>query len=235
MLGTSLIAWWTADRADLISLSGSAVTSWRDVKAGYDAVQAVGASRPVYSATSFNGAPSLTFDGTDDELTCTDVALLAALPDGAEEGNLFSVFQQDALAANTTTRILVSYGGNTFDLQRRLNRTSGGAANRAQSQVGNGAGGSEQATDGTVLLDTRHVARSRTTATLTGIAVDSGAETTGAVVPGTGAVRLRIGASASTSAGNFHQGKTRDVLVTGPLTSEQAALVNAWALPRRML
>src|SRR5688500_3331977 len=69
ILGASLLAWWTADRADLITLSGSQVTSWKDVVAGYDVVQGVGGSRPLWSATSFNGAPSLTFDAIDDELT----------------------------------------------------------------------------------------------------------------------------------------------------------------------
>jgi len=74
---------------------GAQVTSWRDVKAGYNMVQAASAARPIYSATSWAGvAPPITLDGVDDELSCTDAALLVALPAGAAAGDLWALFDQ---------------------------------------------------------------------------------------------------------------------------------------------
>lgn len=233
-LGSSLYAWWTADRADLITLSGASIASWRDVVAGYDAVQVLGTSQPSYSATSFNGAPAATFDGIADELTCTDVAMILALPDGAEPGEIWGIFQQDALAADTTLRAVVGYGGilNAARIQRR-NVDAG--VNRLRTTTGTGAANVNN-DNVSVNLSSRHVGRSIFTATTISTQVDAGAVSTpNAAVSATATSRLRIGANSTAVAGNFWQGQIRDVLVTAPLTVAQAALLNAWALPRRML
>ena len=59
-LGASLLAYWNADRSDLITLNTNKVTSWKDTVNAYDAVQGTDAARPTYANKS------LTFDGTDD-------------------------------------------------------------------------------------------------------------------------------------------------------------------------
>lgn len=233
-LGASLIAWWTTDRADLITLNSTAVTSWKDVVGGYDAVQAVSAARPIYSATSFNGAPGVSFDGVDDELTSTDAALLAALPDGAEPGELWGVAQQNALVADSSPKILASYGGATSPTRRGLERVVATGVNRGRIVTGTGAS-APTVVDTTVDLSSRHVMRGRWTATDNGVAVDNATEVTAAVVPATTVLRLRFGSISNTAPTNFWSGPVRDILATGSLTAPQIAALNAWALVRRML
>lgn len=234
ILGSSLIAWWTADRADLITLNSTAVTSWKDVVAGYDAVQSVSAARPLYSATSFNGAPGLTFDGVDDELTCTSAGLLSALPDGAEAAEAWAITQQNALVADTGAKIMVSWGGAASTSRRGLERIVTTGVNR--SRVTTGDGGSTISLSGSsVDLSSRHVMRARWSATDHTIATDGGAGTSGAVVPATTASRLRIGSISNTSPGNFWFGPCRDLLITGALSAQQITDLQAWALPRRNL
>lgn len=234
MLGASLLAWWTADRSDLITLSGNQVTSWKDVVAGYDAAQAVSAARAIYSATGFNGAPSVSFDGVDDYAECVDAALLAALPINANESDIWGVAQQDALAADTAQRMIAAYGGALGVASRRIGRAVVSAVVRARSGAGDGATVG-QATDATVNFNSRHVVRGNFKPTLVGVGIDGSVLTTAAVVPATGALRVRIGAASDTTAIAFWSGKVRDVLLTGPLTTDQAAALTTWALPRRML
>lgn len=234
ILGSSLIAWWTADRADLISLSGSAVTSWRDVTHGYDAAQAVSASRPAYSATSFNGAPAVTFDGADDELTATDVGLLAALPDGAEPGFIINIAGQSALPADTGLRYALSYGG-SINVARRQGREVVTGVNRGRTLTGSGAANSA-VTDTLVDLSTRHVLISEFTATAQTVNVDNAGATSGAIVPATSITRLRLGAGDGAAAATFWNGPIRDsIITTGPIASDVWARLMAWALPRRRL
>lgn len=230
ILGSKLAAWWTADRADLITLSGSAVTSWKDVVAGYDAVQALSASRPIYSATSFNGKPGLTFDGADDELTLAS----QPFPSGANPGEILGIVQQDALTSDTSTRRWFAYGGATNNDSRFISRSGSGNLNRAAFQVGTGAaapGASVGATD----FSTRHVHRGVVTGSQIRQYIDGnlgGSDV--AAVPATGSTRARIGAS--TGGIGYWNGKIRDVIVTNALlTEDEVAALLAWALPRRML
>lgn len=234
ILGPSLLAWWTADRADLITLSGAQVTSWKDVVAGYDAVQAVSGSRLIYGATSFNGMPGLTADGVDDEMTCADAGLLAALPDAAEPGEIWGVAQQNALVADSSPKILASYGGATSPTRRGLERVVATGVNRGRIVTGTGAS-APTVVDTAVDLSGRHVMRGRWAVTDNGVAVDTSAEVTAAAVPATTVLRLRIGAISNTAAANFWSGVVRDIVVTGPLSAAQIAALKAWALPRRML
>jgi hypothetical protein len=234
ILGSSLLAWWSADRVDLITLSGSQVTSWRDIIAGYDVVQAVSAARPLYSATSFNGAPGVTADAVDDELTITPVP--ATFPIGGDASEMWSIVSQDLPAATTGIRFLAAYGGAT-NFRRSSGRNTVAGVNRGENRGGTGV--SETANQElTVDLSVRHVIRSRfngATNTI-GLTIDSGAEATTAVtISGTTADRLRLFANTNVTASAFYGGTLRDHLVTGPLTDPQAAALTAWALSRRML
>lgn len=231
MLGASLLAWWTADTAGLITLNGTAVTSWKDVVAGYDAVQGVSAARPLYSATSFNGVPSVTFDGTDDELTLAS----QPFPSGADLSEMWAVVEQDDAAGSPVDRSFIGYGGVDFTSHRRAFRVVSTGVNRAQARTGTGGASIntlETATD----FSSRHLVRVQFGTTETAVSVDDGTAETGAAVPATGTTRSRIGASsANAAAANFWLGKIRDVLITGPLSAAQVTDLNAWALPRRML
>lgn len=235
ILGGALIAWWTADRADLITLAGAAVTSWKDVIAGYDAVQAVSDARPAYSTTSFNGTPAVSSDGVDDELTCTDAALLAALPDGAEGCEIWDIVQQDSLAADATSRRITAYGGSGGTTVRRSGRQVATGVNRGAVGVGTGAGTGAKV-DAVVDFSSRHVMRCVITPTGMNIALDGNSLVTEtASVPATTVLRLRHFANASTTAGEFALVRKRDTLITAPLTDAQVTALWAWSLPRRNL
>lgn len=230
ILGSSLLAWWTADRPDLITLNSTAVTSWKDVVAGYDAVQGVSASRPIYSATSFNGAPGLTFDSVDDELTLAS----QPFPSGASPSEIWAVVQQDALGSDASARRVVSYGGSTTnnDLRQLIRSQTGGTTSALQALVGTGAA-TTVALNTSVAFQGRNLARVKFEATQIRADLNGNAGTPSAAVPSTGSTRFRIGAA--TFGAGFWNGKMRDVLVTGPLSTGQKSALEAWALPRRML
>jgi len=71
-LGSALALWLDAEDAASITLNGSTVSQWRD-KSGNNrhASQATAANQPTYSATGLNGKPTLTFDGSSDNLQAT--------------------------------------------------------------------------------------------------------------------------------------------------------------------
>lgn len=231
ILGLKVLAWWTADRADLITRSGSQMTSWKDAVAGYDCVQAVSGARPLWSATSFNGAPAATFDASDDEMTLTGVP--GSFPTGAASGEIWGILQQDALPADGSARRLLSYGGVTNNDSRYATRTAVSGVNRGGITAGNGAA-AIAAADVIVNYSSRHVQRSVVTGSQIRLSVDNGAMTADvACVPATGTTLVRLGAS--TSGIGFWNGKIRDIIVTSILTTDEAAALMAWALPRRML
>lgn len=228
-LGDALLAWWDADEGIAYG-TGSDVASWTDRKAGLVAAQATAGSRPSYSATGFNGAPGLTFDGT------ADCLLLASppFPIGADPCEIWAVVQQDALGDDATVRVVAAYADATNNA-RRLERTVVTAVNRARASVGTGAA-SVSVTGSTVSLSSRHVMRAVFGATQVSLQTDGNTPTTAVAVPSTLATRFRIGANAiSATAGSFWNGKIRDVIVTGALTTEQAAALTTYLLARRAL
>lgn len=228
-LGASLYAWWDAQRPDLITASGGLVSSWKDSVAAYDATQAIGSARPTYSATSFNNAAGVTYDGSDDELTCTDAALLAKLG-AATSYEMWGVVDQAALVADTSLRFALSVGnGNTTS--RRAGRSVVTGVNRASVQVGNGST-TGTATNPTVDFSGRHSVRYQTTATESVTEVDGVTMTAVSVVPSTTATRIRLGATANPTAASFWQGVFSSLLFTAPLTASQATLMFAWGATR---
>jgi hypothetical protein len=225
ILGSSLLSWWTTDRSDLITLSGSAVTSWKDVKNGYDAAQAVSGSRPAYSTTSFDGVPGVTFDGVDDCLEMVSQPFAT----GAVDLELWATVQQDAALADATGKTMFSFGGATDTVQVRASRIVS-TISKAGGRVGNGSAtfvalAAEE-------FQSRAIVRLRVTPTATYASLNGGAEVSVAVVPAAGSTRVRIGANADNTAGSFWNGKIRDILVTNPLSVDQAAQLQAWALSR---
>lgn len=228
LLGSVLIAWW--DSSQGVSLSGSNVTAWADRKGGYSAVQGTGASQPLWSATSFNGAPGITFDGSDDELTLASVPFATS----ANTSEIYAVCQQDGLAADTGTRHVFSYGGTAGASRRALVRRVASGVNRGASEVGDGASGIVTTITG-VDFSTRHLVGAIITGTTTSTFVDSSANTDTSTIPATGTTRTRIGSNNSNTAGNFWNGKIRDIVVTSALTTEQRTALKTFLLSRRNL
>ncbi len=225
-LGSDLVAFWDANRSDLITIV-TGVSSWKDVVAGYDAAQATGGLQPVYSATSYNGAPGVTFDGTDDQLTCLDAALLAALPAAAVPGEIWLVSQD---GASSGTRYFGSYGG-ALNTGRAIG--GAGAGRTANGSVGDGA--AQQQINSIGSAAGRHVTRvqigaASTILTLDGV-VDPAAPLS--VVPSTTNTRLRLGAGPASSAGTFAQGVLSAVLFTKALSLAKAAALQTYLMLRR--
>lgn len=226
-LGASLYDAWDAERADLISLSGSAVTAWASTKNAYSAAQAVGAARPVYSATSFNGRPGITFDGSDDELTYAGVGLF---PIGANACEMWVLASQDSLPADTTNRRAFAYG-DTTSTARSVMRGVDTGVNRALGVIGNGAGDSRPS-NASVDLSGRHVIRLIIGATSSQVDVDGAAGAPQAVVPATATGRVRLGALSATVASSFWQGALSFAAVTTSLSADQAAQMLAYLKAR---
>ncbi len=228
-LGAALLAWWSADRADLITLSGAQVTSWKDSVAAYDCVQAVAGSRPLYSLTSFNGAPGVSFDGVDDELTIASVPF----PSAGNASEVWGLVDQTRTAGgDATARCIASYGGDTAAFQRRALRTVTSAQNRVAGQCGNGA--TTVVADLAADFSGRHVARVIFGTAAVTAAMDGTLGTPGAVVPNTGTSRFRIGALANVAATSIFWGAYRDLIITGALTVQQASNLNTYLYNLRM-
>lgn len=217
-LGASLYDMWDAERGTTIDLSGAAVTAWRSAKNAYSAAQAVGAGRPLYSATSFNSRPGVTFDGSDDELTYAGVGVFPVGTTGCE---IWTLLDQTALAADSTVRAVFSYGGNTAASRRTMQRAVSTGANVAQARIGNGS--SSVTPSGTGDYSGRHVVRAVSSLTDVRVDVDGVVGSTSAVVPSIGSTRTRIGALNSDTASGFLKGVLSLVAVTAPLSDAEAA------------
>lgn len=227
-LGAALYDMWDVEDASKLTLVGAAVTAWASSKNGYSAAQAVGAARPVYSATSFNGRPGLTFDGSDDELTYAGVGVF---PVGAAACEIWMLVDQPVAPAITTTGIMFSYGGMASTDRRRINRQVVSGVNRAS--VGVGTGGAEVVPVNAVAdFSGRNVLRGIISGTDTVIAVNGASGAATAAVPATGSVRTRLGANTGASAGGFANVVVSLVAVTAPLSTDQATQMLAYLKAR---
>lgn len=228
-LGSDLLGYFEARRPDSMTLNAEAVSEWRCLKTGFALQQATGAAQPGYSANSFNGDAGVAFDGVDDNLSGN----AHPYPVGATACEIWALFSQTALPADTTQRYVVGLGGGGAS-QRSISRQVVSAANRGRGQVGDGAttvGASVTAVD----LSSRHVARHEIGAAGFTISIDGQAMGPTAVVPATLNTRFRLGAFINTSASNFHSGQIAAVLITNPLATDKAAALSAWLMDRRKL
>lgn len=230
-LGADLLAYWDADRTDLMTRDGSnLISSWRDVVAGADLTQPTSTLQPAWSATSFNGAAGVTPDGVDDFLQ------LAPHPfwTGATAGEIWAVAAQDALVGDTGQKILVAVGAGSTS-GRMISRVVSGAANRMRVQSGDGVA-AVTLTGSTIDFSTRHVLHHIVTATdQTGKIDGVDGPGTGAVVSNTNNTRMRLFAFTNTGATLFWQGKIRKLLFTNSLTTDKANALRTWLLTERKL
>ena len=228
-LGDDLLGWWEAGQG--MTLVGSAVSEWIDKKSGSTITQSVGSARPIYSATSFNGSPGLTFDGVDDNLSADSIF---SFPSGSAASEVWGVVQQDAAASDASIRMVLCYGGAASTDRRSINRVVDTGVNRARVAVGNG-GGSPGVTGTVVDFSSRHLVRSVVGTSTSRMDVDGNLSGTVSVTPATSTTQLRIGANTNASPGAFWNGKVRDIIVTTALSSEKAAALETYLLARRAL
>lgn len=227
-LESSLLAWWDASSG--VTVTGSGVSAWVDRKGGLSLAQATDAARPAYSPTSFNGFAGLTFDGTADYLELAS----QPFPSGSAASELWVVCSQDALAADTTTRPLFSYGGVNGQVGRLFQRVVTSGTNRVRGVVGDGSAG-QQLNDLSVDFTGRHVLRLSVGPTASNLYVDGGTAVNLSVVPATGTTRIRVGASQADTPTGFWNGKIRDIVVTKPLSADDASALQSYLLDRRAL
>ena len=210
-LGASLLDMWDAEEAASLTLSGASVDAWASVNNAYSAAQAVGASKPAYSATSFNGRPGVTFDGLD------DVLVFAAQPFPLGTSELWALLDVTTPGATAGSKYAFSYGGADNSSARALRRGSTASVNRATA-VSNAVPSADHPTD----ASGRHVWRgvfdnsSGWRIEIDGVA---GALTAGA--PASGSTRVVLGAL-QTGAATFFQGVASMFAVTDTLTASQA-------------
>lgn len=221
--GTDLIAYWDANRGDLIRSISSVLNSWTDIVGGYVLSVADGPTSPGYSPTAFNGAPCLTFSNAQ-YMTTTDANLMAALPSGANPCEIWIVCSQEADPADTTERYAVGYAGSSVVTGRAISRVVTTGVNNARGRTGIGA-------SATSVTDTGdftgiHVIRHIVGATTSSISVDSNTAVSAAAVPATTNTRLRVGSIPAAGASNNWQGKIAAVIITQPLSADKATALH---------
>lgn len=211
-LGVTPYAGWDAFlRPDLITSSGGAVSSWKDIIAALDAVQGTGASRPTLSGTWIYG------DGVDDELTVTGTG---AIPVGANPGEEWYRVDQREAIASTTTGTTGCIGGSANSVGRRLNRTSLGRA----SIVDTGP----QLINNSVYFFGKQVIRLIYTGTTVDIEVDGISAGGTAQVSAISTVRIRFFANLGATAGAFANVGIAARWFMPPLNATQAAGMRAY-------
>jgi len=215
--------WDALLRPDLITVGGgNAVSSWKDIVAGYDLMQATGAAQPIYSATGFNGSPVVTGDGVDDELTLTGIP--SGIPTGASPIEMWWVVDQQVPAANTTALSVGGMGGSAETTSRRLIRFSNGTVNRPRLRDSSASDLSGVAAD----FGGRIVVRTWATGTEIGFQAN-GLSATTARVSAIGTDRIRLFANpVSASAVGFWAGGFSALWIMPPLTTDQVTQMFAY-------
>lgn len=219
---------WDAERADTLTLVGSAVSEWRSVKNGYAATQAVGGSRPVYSATTLNGRPALITDGLDDELT---YAGIGNFPTGADAGEIWMLAKYTGLGTDTATKHLAGYGSaTTYSGVRSVRRASVSNVNRATGLMGDGVTNQIAFAPGDcsgINVLRIQFGASGVTASRNG---EAGATTAGTAA--TGLVQVSIGAGPVTAQRLYAPAEINFLAICGPLSTDAAAQMTAFLKAR---
>lgn len=222
-LGASLLAWWPADRADLITQVAGVVSSWKDVVAAYDATATLTA-QPTYSATGWNAATSgITFNGIANCLVLTPSPFPTL---STASSRIWARVDQTALVADASARYIAAYGGDTATNQRRLLRRVSGGANIASAQLNTTSGDAPGDFSG------RHVVEATWFTGNENCTMDGNQGSNVLVTTTAGSTRFRIGATANLAASAFFQGVLGDVLVTTSLTVGQRASLLAYLTGR---
>ncbi|HEV7352580.1 MAG TPA: hypothetical protein VGN74_05565 [Brevundimonas sp.] len=225
VLGAALKGWWSSDNPARTTVSGVSVTAWADEVAGYVVNPGTSSTRPAVSDAGFGGARAIQFDGVDDYL---NMFAPTTFPAGGSASEIWLIGQNTALVTDAGARVGASYGDGVFSSDRRLRR------NTSTTNILQATSGNISVAGGGAALTTRHVLRAIFGVSSIAVEVDNLSRDTAAATLSTNRNQFAIGAIPNGSL-QFWQGLIRDVLVTDPLTAEQAAWLYQWALPRRNL
>jgi len=236
VLGVSLLAWWDAERPDLITHSGGAVSSWKDIIGGYDLAQATGANQPTYDATGApRGAPCVTGNGTSQCLELTGVP--AGIPTGETPCETWLLLNDTSQEGDFSSRTQGGWGGTSAANSRRIlsngiTLPGGGLGRKFLAVQGNGASSSTSNSDVNIRDNGWHVVRVIASSTLLTVEVDGIANTPVASTPAIATTRMRLFASTATVANAFHLGSIAACLITGLQTDGQATLLRSYLSAR---
>lgn len=223
-LGNKLFAWWNADVLSSLTLSGNQVSAWRDLAFGTEVAQSTASSRPIWSATSFNGSPGVTFDGTDDRMS--NLTQQARIPDTGGY-YLMATVDQTALVADTTVRAIITLSSSNAS-QTSLRRAVASGQNRVAINIG---GSAINASSGD--FSGRTTPAMRTISSGATIYLNGASVGTSATAPVTSTIRTYIGCNHLAN-DNFWRGVVRDVIsVSETLTTDEMSLLNAYLAQRR--
>jgi hypothetical protein len=214
-----LAAYWRAD-----TLSDGAVASWADDVGAFALTQATGGAQPVKAATTCNGTPGVTFDGTDDTVRANATT---GLPTGTNEGWIF--VSAVVGVVDTNLRTAFSYGTQNAGSRRTLNKS--GAAIQRYSFTDQGATVNDSGS--AYLSPELHVLARHTGAggTLIEGFIDGRPTSipSSVATSNTGTTRTAIGADLAATAASFWQGVVCDVAVrSGALTDFQRQQIVAY-------
>lgn len=219
-LGSSLLADWDASRTDLLTLSGSNVLSWVDVRNGLVQSQATSTLQPLFDPTGINGNPAIVFDGTDDIMRGNPANVPAVLPQGSIGAEIWMLLSQTSPGSNGTGRDLFGYGSASPSGARRLQRVSIGGINRVRALIGDGTS-SQFISDSTIDFTGLFVLRLRVSATFSTLYVNGSSVGTWSGTPVTAATGYGFG---GTTGGGCSISRT---LITDLLTDDQANLLTS--------
>jgi hypothetical protein len=230
-LGSSLIAWFDADRSDSITQSSGLVSAWNDLITGFSLVQTSAAQKPIYSATGYNGRPGVTFDGTDDILLSANFP--ASYPTSADPCWMWAVVDQQRAAASPNTGTIFQYGdpGLTANT-RRISREQSGAENRFACMIGTGAGTSTSINPSVVFLG-RHYVLGKASGTTAQAIIDETSVAATAAIPATTFAAGEAAIGGAVNGGNFLLGTVSTVIMTLPLSAANEAAMQLY-LSRRV-
>jgi hypothetical protein len=203
----SCVHWWSAE-AGIIEVAG-AVSSWADVIGSLAAVQATGASQPVYSATGFDGTePGVTADGVDDYLAAVGTG---SLPDGDEDSVIMVRLVDTASEADAdTARGILGWGGASSATSRDVRRSAVSGVSRARTVVGTTGIVTETATS----LLGKHYITGRKAGTTVAVSVNGGVEATAVIAASsTGTSLAHIFALPSGATTTGFKGSISDIAV----------------------
>lgn len=218
-LGSALKAWWNADDhggANMTDDGGGLISAWVD-RTGSMSLTAATTARPTYGATAFLGSKKgLTFDGV---ANCLAGSSLGTLPTGSTAGEMWGLVVNTGLVASC----LAAYGSGAGSATRRLG-LSGTQLLRVSDVTVN--------LDGPAATAPSAFGGAWNGTSMTGRA--NGADFAGnpATIASlnTAATRMRIGATATTSASAFFAGTLRHLLVTTTLATADQQKLDAWLL-----
>jgi hypothetical protein len=222
-LGVALLGQIDAEDFASLTITTGLVDAWADTVAAVSFTSTLTA-RPAYSATSFNGRPGVTFDGTNDALSFAGVPYPAA----ANPCEIWVACSQDAVA---TSRTVFGYG-NVPNTSRLIGCRLPLGNPPWTPNLNTGTGAAAPNTDGPPTFSGIHILRAEFGATQSRLSMDGVAGTPTAAVPATVTTKSTIGGRPQAAVVAFFQGVINCILITSPLTNVQAASLRAY-LARR--